>query len=188
MHFARGPGSAKKEGKSPRRRAPERGRAVKRRVNSNSTKGLFRTARFLGLAGALVLSVAVASGSERWETLEAIHCVENPQNVTRPGLYGELGAYQFRESTWRQHTSAPFARALEREVSDVVAVRHYEYLRRGLERAGLPVTCYNIALAWNAGLAAAVRGRSPAATRDYAERVANIAGTLHRPALVASAR
>ncbi len=144
--------------------------------------------RLLGATGALALSVAVASGSERWETLEAIHCVENPHNVTRPGLFGELGAYQFRESTWRQHTTVPFARALDRDVSDMVAVRHYDYLKRGLERAGLPVTPYNIALAWNGGLDAAVRGCAPAAARDYAERVANIAATLHRPELVASVR
>jgi len=47
--------------------------------------------------------------------------------------------------------------------------------RPGLFRAGLPVTPDNIALAWNGGLSATIRGRVPAATRNYAERVNNLA-------------
>ena len=60
-------------------------------------------------------------------------------------------------------------------MSDDVAIKHYEWLKRGLEGAGLPATPYYIALAWNGGLDAAVLGRAPAVARDYAERAANLA-------------
>jgi len=130
-----------------------------------------------------IVSVLPAVASERWATLEAIHCVENPRDLARPGPCGELGAYQFREETWRMHTSAPFASALNRRVSDAVAVKHFEALKQGLERAGLPATAYNIALAWNGGLTAVVRGRVPAASRDYAERVTNLAAVFDRGAV-----
>jgi len=159
-----------------------------RRVNTTNAQ---RISRPLPLAVALaalgLFSVSPAFASERWATLEAIHCVENPRNVKRPGPCGELGAYQFREATWQAHTSQPFAAALDRQVSDAVAVKHYEALKRGLERAGLPATSYNIALAWNGGLTAVVRGRAPAAAKNYAERVTNLAEEFNRET-VASVR
>lgn len=144
-----------------------------------TTFGL-RFRRWLGLATLLVLAVATsrATATERWETLEAIHWIENPRNSPRPGPCGELGAYQFRENTWRMHTSVPFSRAIERPHSDAVAVKHYEWIKRGLTRAGVEVTPYTVALAWNGGLAATVRGRAPRAAHDYAERVSNIATQL----------
>lgn len=122
--------------------------------------------------------IATANASTRWATLEAIHRLENPRDLPTPGPCGELGAYQFREQTWRMHTNLPFARALDRRTSDFVAVKHYDWIKRGLESAGVPASPYAIALAWNGGLDRAVRGKSCAATRDYAERVANIAGTF----------
>ena len=107
--------------------------------------------------------------------LEAIHKLENPRNLSRPGKHGELGAYQFRSSTWRMHTSVPFQHALDRGTSDAVAVKHYEWIKRGLEAARVPATPYYIALAWNGGLSAAVSGRSPRIAHDYAQRAANLA-------------
>ena len=96
--------------------------------------------------------------------------LENSRNVARPGEKGELGAYQFRASTWHMYTAVPFSRALDRLESDRVAVQHYEWLRRGLERAGQTATPYLIALAWNSGLDAAVNGRSLSVVHDYAPR------------------
>ena len=127
----------------------------------------------------LGLGCAAASASERAAILEAIHQIENPRNVARPGPRGELGAYQFRAETWRMHTALPFARAIERACSDVVAERHYDWLRRGLERAGLPATAYHVALAWNSGLHAVITGRAPPTAHRYAERAANLAAALH---------
>ncbi len=72
------------------------------------------------------------------------------------------------------HSKEPFERALDREASDEVAVRHYEWIRRGLVRNGCDPTAYNIALAWNGGLTAVVNGRAPAGAREYAARVQNI--------------
>ncbi len=136
---------------------------------------LTRVALVAGTALVLGFLAATARASMRSATLEAIHCVENPHDSLRPGRRGELGAYQFRSSTWRMHTDVPFERALTREESEKVAIQHYDWLKRGLERNGVEPTPYNIALAWNAGLAAAVRGRAPTAARDYAERVNNLA-------------
>ena len=85
------------------------------------------------------------------------------------------------------HTTVPFGKAIDRGASEAVAIRHYEWLERGLARNGLPATTYNIALAWNGGLAAAVRGRAPAAARDYAERVSNLVQEM-RMARIAAVR
>lgn len=124
----------------------------------------------------------------RWATLEAIHKLENPRNLTRPGPHGELGAYQIRPSTWRMHTKTPFYKANSRAESDIVAVRHYEWIKEGLTRNGLQATPYNIALAWNGGLTAAINGKSPRVAHDYAKRATNLATEYHtRARLVAQA-
>jgi hypothetical protein len=137
---------------------------------------------------AFLASVATAQAASRWATLEAIHHLENPNNLTRPGPHGELGAYQIRLTTWRMHTTMPFSRALDRRFSDLIAVEHYEYLKRELEAARIPATPYNIALAWNGGLNGALSGKAPRAAHDYAQRAANLAAALDRPQLVASIR
>jgi hypothetical protein len=134
----------------------------------------------------LVLGCVAAGASERPAILEAIHHLENPRNLIRPGPRGELGAYQFREETWRMHTTMPFARAIERACSDHVAGLHFEWIRRGLERAGLPPSAYFVALAWNGGLKAAVSGRAPRSAQRYAERAANLASALDAERRVAA--
>ena len=143
-------------------------------------RSMLRRWAILGAAVLLAASPLTvrATTAGRAETLEAIHRVENPRDSTKPGRYGELGAYQFRRGTWKMHTKVPFERALDRLESEEVAVRHYEWLRRGLERNGLPQTPYFIALAWNGGLASVVQGRAPRAAHDYAQRVTNLATDL----------
>lgn len=136
----------------------------------------------------LCVGVLAVGATDRHSTLEAIRNLENPRSLTRPGPRGELGPYQFRAATWRMHTALPFAHALDRETSDRVAVQHFEWIKRGLAEAGLAVTPYNIALAWNGGLAAAVAGKSPRVAHRYAERAANLAGALHAEQRVATAR
>ncbi len=122
----------------------------------------------------LGISPGTARAAMRAETLEAIRAVENPRNTARPGKHGELGVYQFRRVTWRMHTDMPFERAVERDASEQVALKHYEWVKRGLVRNGLPATPYNIALAWNGGLSATVQGRASKAAHNYAERVNNL--------------
>ena len=126
------------------------------------------------------VACAPARASERWATLEAIHQLENPRDTEAPGSLGELGAYQFREQTWRMHTRAPFSRALDRRSSDAVAVKHYDWIKAEIERRGLVATPYRIALAWNGGIRAVLAGRPPSAAADYALRASNIAAELEK--------
>jgi len=149
-------------------------------VNTNNQTIRQYLRLLLWVVVALVISLVTARASTRAATLEAIHQLENPRNLTRPGPCGELGAYQFRAQTWRMHTAAPFEHALDRNLSDAVAVKHYEWLRVSLERAGKTATPYAIGLAWNGGLEAVLRGSSPRAARDYAQRVANLAAAFER--------
>jgi hypothetical protein len=134
---------------------------------------------FMVSASAAIFTIShPAIAASRTETLQAIHWVENPSDSVRPGPCGELGAYQFRAATWQMHSQLPFAEAIDRQTSDEVAVRHYEWLKTTLTRAGVEASTYNIALAWNAGVNAVIRGRIPAASRDYATRVNNLAADL----------
>ncbi len=119
-----------------------------------------------------------ARASDRWETLRAINWVENPTNSTQVGRFGELGPYQFRPATWRMHTQKPFRQAIEREVADEVAVKHYEWIKKTFEQAGIDPNVYNIAMAWNCGADAVIAGRVPLVSYRYAERVANLVETL----------
>jgi hypothetical protein len=127
----------------------------------------------------LLCSVGVLTGLgadavERAETLQAINWVENPTNHNRRGSKGELGPYQFRAQTWRMHTRRSFDQAVVRAHADEVAVRHYEWIRRELRESGIDPSPYNIALAWNSGLGAVLRGEVPTVSYRYAERVANL--------------
>lgn len=121
-----------------------------------------------------VLPNAATADVERSEVLRAINWVENPTNHARRGAHGELGPYQFRASTWRIHTRKSFNLATIRGHADEVAVKHYEWLKQGLQRAGIDPHPYNIALAWNSGLNSVVSGKVPDMTYNYAQRVTNL--------------
>ncbi|MGA2692915.1 MAG: hypothetical protein ABSF76_11160 [Opitutaceae bacterium] len=129
---------------------------------------------------ACLLAALPSFASERWATLEAIHQLENPSDSERPGSFGELGPYQFREQTWKMHTTAPFSRALDRRSSDAVAVKHYDWIKAELERRGIAATPYRVALAWNGGIRAVVVEHPPAGAVDYALRAANLASEFER--------
>jgi hypothetical protein len=133
--------------------------------------------KLLLLVSALGFTIAT-KGSDRWETLRAINWVENPTNQTQVGRFGELGPYQFRPATWRMHTQKPFRQAIQREVADEVAVKHYEWIKRTFEQAGVQPTTFNIAMAWNCGADAVISGRVPTVSYQYAERVTNLVDTL----------
>lgn len=121
---------------------------------------------------------SVAAAADRWETLRAINWVENPTNQTHVGRFGELGPYQFRPATWRMHTDKPFRQAIDRAVADEVAVKHYEWIKRTFEQAGVDPSVFNIAMAWNCGVDAVLSGRAPSVSYNYAERVSNLVQTL----------
>ncbi len=119
-----------------------------------------------------------AVATDRWETLRAINLVENPTNQTHMGRFGELGPYQFRQATWRMHTNKPFSLATQRSVADEIAIKHYEWIRRNLEHAGLVADNFNIAMAWNCGVEAVLDGRAPSVSFNYARRVSNLVESL----------
>jgi hypothetical protein len=151
-------------------------------------------ARMWPVAGVVALIAGLLGcirilASERWETLQAINWVENPSNSSRAGPGGELGPYQFRPATWHMYTRKPFTLALQRQHSDDVAVRHYEWIKRSLKSSGIEPTPFYIALAWNAGLGQVVNGRAPASAYEYASQVNNLVGVLKaRQAAAAMAR
>ena len=140
------------------------------------------------LCSALGGFVPLAGAMERAETLRAINWVENPTNHTRRGSKGELGPYQFRAQTWRLHTARPFSLATVREHADEVAIKHYEWLKVQLARAGIDPSPFNIALAWNSGVNAVLNGRVPTVSYNYAERVTNLVEKQRSARAVARAR
>lgn len=141
-----------------------------------------KTSLVVLVAGASFLSAGAktpeVAASDRWETLRAINWVENPTNHGRPGRHGELGPYQFRPATWRMHTERPFVQAVQRAAADEVAVKHYDWIKRSLERNSVDPTPFNIALAWNCGVSAVLSGRAPSVSYRYAKRVTNLVDTL----------
>lgn len=148
------------------------------------SRSSFFLLRQLVFGGVLVLpsfpSVAQVSTPPpeiREHILAAIRIVETGNNRRSIGRAGERGAYQFRATTWRQHSREPFHLAHSSH-AEVVARRHFAWLAVRLEAAGRPADPYNIALAWNAGLRATVNGRAPTASHRYAVRVQNLTHAL----------
>lgn len=132
-----------------------------------------------GLGAILVLAgVSSAQAWEKGDVLHAIHQVENPRDLQRAGPRGELGPFQFRPVVWNRYSQKPFALATDSAEAQVVADAHYDWIKRGLERNGLPVTPYHIGLAWNAGLHATVNNRTSEQSRQYAQRVANLVESI----------
>lgn len=138
------------------------------------------------LCACSVLPNEATADVERSEVLQAINWVENPTNHARRGAHGELGPYQFRASTWRLHTRKSFNLATIRAHADEIAVKHYEWLKQGLQRSGIDPHPYNIALACNSGLNSVLKGKVPDVTYNYAQRVTNLVETqrLRRAAAV----
>lgn len=127
----------------------------------------------------LVVAFGVTGQASTNAMLRGIRIVETQDQLHPPrGKLGERGPYQFRRSTWRMHTSSSFDLAENREVANTVARRHYAWIQTQLTANGIEPSPYNVAIAWNAGVNAVIRGRIPAVSRDYATRVVNLAGTF----------
>lgn len=106
--------------------------------------------------------------------LKAIDQVETGGRDDALGAAGERGRYQLSRSVWELHSKKPFAYAHNRMFAHAVAERHFDRLVHQLELANWPADAESIAAAWNAGLSATVNNHLTAATRDYAQRVANL--------------
>lgn len=165
--------------------------AVPRQPSVHFGARLARWGRTLAMVGAVVLAAgmtseaAAAHDNGRDAFLRAIAEVETGNNPRKIGRLGERGQYQFRLATWRQHTKRPFGEAHSPAVAYAVASRHYDWILQTLERNGRQPTPYMIAAAWNSGVSRVSSGRIPAASRDYAERVVNLA-SLWSPAIRAA--
>ena len=88
--------------------------------------------------------------------VDAIRTVEGA-SVTAIGRHGERGPYQTGREVWRQHSKKPYwwasSPAPEHQAeARRVAIEHVKWLERNLPAAGMPVSAYTVALAWNAGI------------------------------------
>lgn len=127
----------------------------------------------------IVGAVSLNSQASTNAMLRGIRIVETQDQLHPPrGKLGERGPYQFRRGTWRMHTNSSFELAENREVANTVAKRHYTWIEEQLKANGVEPSAYNVAMAWNAGVNAVIRGRVPAVARDYASRVLNVAETF----------
>jgi hypothetical protein len=156
-----------------------------RRASFPFKRSIARWARAAALTCALVLTANIvqAAGSVdsarsgRDAFLRAIAEVETGNNPRKVGRLGERGQYQFRQATWGQHTKHPFRDAHNPAVAHAVASRHYDWILQQLERSGKRATPYMVAAAWNSGIGRVTSGRIPTASKDYAQRVVNLASS-----------
>jgi type VI protein secretion system component VasK len=96
-------------------------------------------------------------------------------STTAIGKYGERSRYQFTGATWHSYSSMSFTSASCTDAISLaeqqhVAEKHLAWLQKNLPRP----TVKRLAMAWNAGRGAVMRGEISAATKDYAERVHNL--------------
>lgn len=110
----------------------------------------------------------------------AIKQVEGAQPETI-GPMGERSEFQVTATVWRQHSSQPFAtasssRPTSRAEAHRVAVAHLKWCAERLAANGQPQTPFMVALAYGAGVSAAVRGTASREKRGYARRCANLYG------------
>ena len=130
----------------------------------------------------LVLLLCLSAAPARAEpsqsrVLDQIAQVESANRYWVIGPAGEVTAYQMRPRYWWAYTDEPLSRASQDpRFGRTIAAKHLAQLRRELIAYGYQVTAYNLALAWHAGTPAMVRGRTTAAQRDHAQRVANLVG------------
>ena len=111
-----------------------------------------------------------------WAFLDAVHAVENPNDVRTPGAHGELGPYQFKRETWRSLTPLPFDadHACDPEIAQSVAVKELGHIMSRLAVKRIPLTPENVALCWRRGIAGALSGAPDPAAAEYAKRVARL--------------
>ena len=133
----------------------------------------------LGFVLALLASSAFASVDSA-KMVETIRLVENS---TTPGKAGEQGPWQILPSVWRQYSRTHVSWASSKRPECVaeqkrVAATHIAWIRSQLVKMNLPDTPHSIALVWCAGLENVRRGKLSDGKRDYADRAANIYGTL----------
>jgi hypothetical protein len=106
--------------------------------------------------------------------LWALAQVETPHGVpTEVGPFGEEGRWQIVPAVRADRTLELVARG-ERVTERALAAAHVRWIERTLTREGVDPLPFNIALAWNAGVHQATRGRAPVSAYHFAARVVNL--------------
>ncbi len=128
--------------------------------------------RLLLLTLALFLAVPLHA-FDRPRFLQSVGSVESRNRYWVVGPCGEVTQFQLMPRIWRFHTSLPISRASDPAIGLTVAQRHLSQLERELRVLGVPVTPYNLALAWRAGSPAVAANTASASQRDHAQRIVN---------------
>jgi len=124
---------------------------------------------------ALIIFVLVPSPHTQLDAhrlAESIRAVENwkPGSV---GRAGEVGPWQITPKVWKKHSTTSQWSASVSEHRRV-ALAHIAEIRAGIRRNGIHETPRTIALAYTAGLNAAINGKASRMKLDYADRAANV--------------
>lgn len=151
-----------------------RGEIRRRGLRGHALVALLAMLVLLPVLGFCGLQAAGARQRADEALLAAIALVENAPAGER-GSRGEFTRYQFLPSVWAEYTTATVAQA-ERDPAlvEAVAQAHLDWLRRELHLSGVKPTARNLAMAWNAGATAVIKGRVPLRARDYGQRVVNL--------------
>jgi hypothetical protein len=132
-----------------------------------------RLAIALLAASAVSRALCTEPALEMEPYLDATREIENWDG--RDGRHGERGAYGIRAAAWRQHMGdMDFALARQERWGRECARRHVSWLQRELDRSGIHPGAFNVALAYNAGLARVQGGHVPDRAYSYAQRVTNL--------------
>lgn len=101
----------------------------------------------------------------------ALAAVETPHGVpAAAGPAGETGRWQLTEAV-RRDRGAELAARGEPVTDAALALAQVEWLQRELASHGAAPLLFNVALAWNCGLAQTLQGRAPERSFDFARRV-----------------
>lgn len=100
--------------------------------------------------------------------------VETPNGIpAKPGPAGDTGRWQLTPAV--RHDRAVDLRRIGKPITDEnLAIAHVVWIEHVLLKNHITPTPYTVALAWNAGIGAELRGTAPARARDFARRVANL--------------
>lgn len=128
------------------------------------------------------LGSAKLTASQDLRLLDAIAQVESGNNHWALNkASGTRGAWQITESTWKQHTSWPFADAYSPTKAQAVALMHLRWLRQELEKDPQigegNVTNHHLSSAWLRGVnyrKSDERERLWLERLDYCARVKNL--------------
>lgn len=117
--------------------------------------------------------------------LQAIAAVESGGDDAAIGPCGAISRYQIMPSTWKQHSSWTVSDALNPNLSQAVAIKHLEWLRKTIGRdQGIPadyVEYRMLACAWRYGQFWYKRSETTERMLDrqeYAARIQNIFNEL----------